>query len=80
LCAQQFEKVATIKLLRERMTQCYRVEGVNHKEKCKEFAESYMQAIGTLKQGGVLWLAALTRTLFFSLSSFLLLTVVLRRA
>jgi len=29
------------KIVRDNMTKCYRVEGVNHNEKCKDLAERY---------------------------------------
>ena len=42
--------VQTVGLLRERMSQCYRREGVNHLENCKEQVQAYWDAIRSLKQ------------------------------
>ncbi|KNC73416.1 hypothetical protein SARC_14028 [Sphaeroforma arctica JP610] len=33
-----------VKILRKEVTECYRREGVNHEEKCKDLVEAYWQA------------------------------------
>ena len=38
-------KIMSAREARNALAQCYRREGVNHQEKCKEFAEAYMAAI-----------------------------------
>mmetsp|Transcript_20530 Transcript_20530/g.32119 ORF Transcript_20530/g.32119 Transcript_20530/m.32119 type:complete len:106 (+) Transcript_20530:83-400(+) len=40
-------KIMTAREARNSLAQCYRREGVNHQEKCKDFAEAYMASIKT---------------------------------
>eukprot|EP00729_Bicosta_minor_P008091 gene8091-23500_t len=42
--------IETVKVLRERMSNCYKYEGVNHLENCKEYVEAYSNAIWEIKR------------------------------
>ena len=37
------------KIVRDNMQKCYRIEGVNHNEKCKDWAERYAQMLNVNK-------------------------------
>lgn len=49
---EQLVTVATVRLLREKMKHCYRVEGVNHQENCKTYVQAYYDAITAAKAAG----------------------------
>ena len=39
--------ISTADILREKVRQCYRKEGVNHYENCKEYTEAYLKFLDT---------------------------------
>jgi len=41
--------VETLKILRTRLRDCYRAEGVNHHAKCRPHVEAYLKAIEQTK-------------------------------
>eukprot|EP00227_Mantoniella_beaufortii_P009344 CAMPEP_0197592000 /NCGR_PEP_ID=MMETSP1326-20131121/14357_1 /TAXON_ID=1155430 /ORGANISM="Genus nov. species nov., Strain RCC2288" /LENGTH=112 /DNA_ID=CAMNT_0043157611 /DNA_START=142 /DNA_END=480 /DNA_ORIENTATION=+ len=45
LTRETFIKVETAKLYRERVQECYKLEGVNHYQNCKEHVKNYMESI-----------------------------------
>ena len=47
---QTLISIETVKVLRERMSDCYRREGVNHLENCKSFVAEYTKAIWDIKR------------------------------
>jgi NADH dehydrogenase (ubiquinone) 1 beta subcomplex subunit 10 len=38
-------RVMEMKLVRHKLRRCYKVEGVNHRENCKEVAEKYLSML-----------------------------------
>ena len=42
---EQFVAVEQIRIIRDKVKECYRVEGVNHYENCKELVTEYMTRI-----------------------------------
>jgi hypothetical protein len=40
---EQFIAIEEIKVLRDAVAECYRTEGVNHYENCKEQVQAYME-------------------------------------
>lgn len=60
------------KIVRDNMQKCYRIEGVNHNEKCKDLADRYAQM---LRENKVRLLQADLEDVLNSLSCFPLLQV-----
>ena len=52
---QKWIQVETIKILRTRLRDCYRKEGVNHHAKCRPHVEAYLKAIEETKQLAALY-------------------------
>ncbi|KAJ3689550.1 hypothetical protein LUZ61_018714 [Rhynchospora tenuis] len=44
LVREKWIKIETAKILRDRLRWCYRVEGVNHYQKCRHLVEQYLDA------------------------------------
>ncbi|KAJ3681683.1 hypothetical protein LUZ60_014256 [Juncus effusus] len=44
LVREKWIQIETAKIIREKLKWCYRIEGVNHHEKCKKLAEQYMES------------------------------------
>uniref|UniRef100_A0A7S0IBU7 Uncharacterized protein n=1 Tax=Micromonas pusilla TaxID=38833 RepID=A0A7S0IBU7_MICPS len=42
---EKMVKIETAKLLRERVQECYKLEGVNHYQNCKEEVKAYLESI-----------------------------------
>lgn len=43
------------KIVRDNITQCYRLEGVNHTERCKDLADKYARMLQENKVRLLLW-------------------------
>eukprot|EP00252_Welwitschia_mirabilis_P013592 TRINITY_DN298_c0_g1_i1.p2 TRINITY_DN298_c0_g1~~TRINITY_DN298_c0_g1_i1.p2 ORF type:complete len:103 (-),score=14.89 TRINITY_DN298_c0_g1_i1:127-435(-) len=45
LVREKFIQIETAKILREKVKWCYRKEGVNHLQKCRDVVNQYLEAI-----------------------------------
>ncbi|KAH9838363.1 NADH-ubiquinone oxidoreductase 12 kDa subunit [Rhodofomes roseus] len=52
LIRESWVRAMEAKIVRENMQKCYRIEGVNHGEKCKHLAEKYTQMLQENKVKG----------------------------
>jgi NADH dehydrogenase (ubiquinone) 1 beta subcomplex subunit 10 len=50
---EQLVRTQEIKIIRDKLIWCYRREGVNHLQNCKELSEFYFQVIGETKGGWI---------------------------
>jgi hypothetical protein len=48
---QQLIRAEEISILRDKLKWCYRREGVNHYQNCRELANQYMEMLGEMKSG-----------------------------
>mmetsp|Transcript_1925 Transcript_1925/g.4555 ORF Transcript_1925/g.4555 Transcript_1925/m.4555 type:complete len:104 (+) Transcript_1925:25-336(+) len=46
-CRERFVAVEEAKILREQVSECYRREGVNHLENCKDLVSEYVSKISS---------------------------------
>lgn len=46
---EQLVRTQEIKIIRDKLIWCYRREGVNHLENCKELADYYFNLLGEIK-------------------------------
>ncbi|OAY70272.1 NADH dehydrogenase (ubiquinone) 1 beta subcomplex subunit 10-B [Ananas comosus] len=44
LVREKWIQIETAKILRDRLRWCYRIEGVNHIQKCRQLARQYLDA------------------------------------
>ncbi|URE00714.1 NADH-ubiquinone oxidoreductase subunit 10 [Musa troglodytarum] len=44
LVREKFIQIETAKIIRERLRWCYRIEGVNHLQKCRHLVQQYLDA------------------------------------
>ncbi|KAK8945728.1 NADH dehydrogenase [ubiquinone] 1 beta subcomplex subunit 10-B [Platanthera guangdongensis] len=44
LVREKWIQIETAKIIRERLKWCYRIEGVNHLQKCRHLVEQYLEA------------------------------------
>jgi hypothetical protein len=48
---EQLVRTQEIKVVRDKLIWCYRREGVNHLQNCKEIADTYYDLIGAMRGG-----------------------------
>jgi NADH dehydrogenase (ubiquinone) 1 beta subcomplex subunit 10 len=48
---EQLVRTQEITIIREKLKWCYRREGVNHLENCREIANQYLDLISAIKSG-----------------------------
>ncbi|XP_039828983.1 NADH dehydrogenase [ubiquinone] 1 beta subcomplex subunit 10-B-like [Panicum virgatum] len=44
LVREKWIQIETAKIIRERLRWCYRIEGVNHHQKCRHLVDQYLEA------------------------------------
>lgn len=50
---ERFVAIEEAKMLREKLQACYRREGVNHYQNCRELADAYMKKVHSQEFGAV---------------------------
>ncbi|KAG2539129.1 hypothetical protein PVAP13_9NG362614 [Panicum virgatum] len=48
LVREKWIQIETAKIIRERLRWCYRIEGVNHHQKCRHLVDQYLEATPAL--------------------------------
>ncbi|KAJ2489930.1 hypothetical protein IWW37_003560 [Coemansia sp. RSA 2050] len=52
LVRDQWVKIMKLRIVREKLTECYHREGVNHMQNCRELAERYLRDLPGAQIGG----------------------------